>query len=41
VTLENTTYNVFVRVRPNMHRFLAEVAKLFEVRTHLHTHIHT
>ncbi len=31
VTLENTTYNVFVRVRPNMHRFLAEVAKLFEV----------
>ncbi|ELR14604.1 NLI interacting factor (NIF) family protein [Acanthamoeba castellanii str. Neff] len=30
VTLENTTYNVFVRVRPNMHRFLAEVAKLFE-----------
>lgn len=31
VTLENTTYNVFVRVRPNMHRFLAEVAKLFEL----------
>lgn len=31
VTLENITYNVFVRVRPNMHQFLAEVAEIFEV----------
>jgi CTD small phosphatase-like protein 2 len=31
VTLENTTYNVFVRVRPNMHKFLAEVAQHFEL----------